>query len=86
MTDKDRKLLLELSDLLRELLEFQSATNRSLHALSQALKEQLPDLEGAYLKVQTDALLATPESGSIWRTSQRVAKIIDRLRHDLENG
>jgi archaellum component FlaC len=80
MTDKDRETLLELSEVVRDLLDFQSATNRSLHALAQALKEQLPNLEESYSKVQKGVLFATRESGSIWKTSQRVGKIIDRLR------
>ena len=86
MTDKDRKNLLELAETVRDLFEIQAAANRTVHALFLALKTQLPGLEEAYPKARKDSRFATRESVSTWKTSQKVEKIIDRLRHDLEEG
>jgi hypothetical protein len=80
MTEEDRQLLLEASEVIRGLLDLQISTNRSFRTLFLALKRQMPTMEADYLEAQKDSLFATKASVQAEKLHAEIETLIEHLK------
>jgi hypothetical protein len=80
MDNDEREILLEQSQILRDLLHHQMSADRSMRALFLALKTHFPKLTEEQHKAETDALFASPLTMELQQLLERSNQIIEHLK------
>jgi hypothetical protein len=80
MNNDERQILLEQSQILRDLLHHQMSAERSMRALFLALKTHFPKLAEEQHKAENDALFASPSTLELQRLLDRSNQIIEHLK------
>jgi len=80
MNTDERQILLEQSQILRELLHHQMSADRSMRALFQTLKTHFPKLAEEQHKAETDALFASPSALQLHELLSRIDQMIEHLK------